>query len=147
MNQNFNQLVISNDYFFFLIISLRKKKSFFKLDNLKYETLRPKFREQIENFTEKVYRETPPKSIRGRKLTGEGKKKWKNERNSYNIVCIVSFLEFFLMVQKYVEAMEKGAVPVITSTWESVVAQQNQKAKEESLKSYLQIENEIKTVG
>jgi hypothetical protein len=42
------------------------------IDNVPYEKLRPKFREQMERFTDKVFQEAPPKTMRGRNLNGEG---------------------------------------------------------------------------
>jgi hypothetical protein len=51
------------------------------------------------------------------------------------------------MISKYVEALDSDKTPVIMATWDSVVAQQSEKARTEALQVYSQIDAELERAG
>lgn len=60
------------------------------------EKLRPEFVEQVQTLRRKVINRIKPKAINGRKLNG---------------------LMLYNLAQSYVDAINKGAVPSIESSW------------------------------
>lgn len=63
---------------------------------MELEKLRPEFVDQVQQLRRKVINRIKPKSINGRKLNGE---------------------MLFNLAKSYVDAINKGAVPSIESSW------------------------------
>lgn len=78
------------------------------LENLEFDSLREEFKTQINSLRSKVMKRIKPKTIlNGRKLNGE---------------------MFVGLVNSYVEAINKGAVPNIESAWNYISKNECQKA-------------------
>jgi len=91
------------------------------VQSLPYDSLRLKFRIQMEKLCDKIYSSVQTKDINGTQLTGA---------------------MFVAMAQAYCKAINSGAVPVIQSAWSSVVRQQMRTVVKEVAQSYRQKMNE-----
>ena len=88
-----------------------KEEDLQNLADMDLESLRPEFVEQVHTLRRKVINRIRPKSINGRKLNG---------------------LMLFNLAQSYVDAINKGAVPSIESSWSYICKNECLKAVEES---------------
>ena len=79
------------------------------------ESLRPEFVEQVHTLRRKVINRIKPKQINGRKLNG---------------------LMLFNLAQSYVDAINKGAVPSIESSWSYICKNECLKAMQDSYEVY-----------
>lgn len=79
-----------------MIRPLTKEDQLQNLADMELEKLRPEFVDQVQQLRRKVINRIKPKSINGRKLNGE---------------------MLFNLAQSYVDAINKGAVPSIESSW------------------------------
>jgi hypothetical protein len=75
------------------------------------DKLRPEFVEQVQSLRRKVINRIKPKSLNGRKLNGE---------------------MLFNLAHSYVDAINKGAVPSIESSWSYICKNECQKASQDA---------------
>jgi hypothetical protein len=75
------------------------------------EKLRPEFVDQVYNLRKKVLNRVKPKKINGRNLNGT---------------------MFWNLVKSYVDAINKGAIPSIESSWAYICKNECLKAQDES---------------
>jgi len=94
-----------------------------KLDRLQDGQIRPEFLTQLKRLKEKILTKITPKQLKGVNLTPK---------------------MYFAMVEKYVEAINNGAVPTINTAWEHLVETECREALEaawnlyeEALKKFL----------
>jgi len=92
------------------------------LDKLPEETLREKFRTDVNILTKKVLGKVKPKMILGQPINGSA---------------------FLNMVRSYIEAINTGAVPTIRNAWESVSELENKRAVEEAIAMYQHVMEEL----
>jgi len=85
------------------------------VERLPFASLRPQFRKQVDEFTQRVYAAVRPKMIDGAVVTGP------------MLVGLAS---------EYCKAINSNAVPTIRSTWRSVVQHQLQRLLREALNIY-----------
>jgi hypothetical protein len=85
------------------------------LAELKMSELRPEFLEQIAALKKLIFQRAKPKSLYGQVLNGQ---------------------MFVDLMRQYVNAINEGSVPTIHTAWESVAAQQCQRALEIAKKHY-----------
>merc|ERR1719221_214665 len=85
------------------------------VQRLPYESLRPQFQSQVEEFTRKVYRSLQPKRIDGAEVSG---------------AMLVNLAE------EYCRAINKSAVPTIQATWTYVVQSQLRKSTKDGVHVY-----------
>lgn len=76
------------------------------------DKLRPEFSDQILKLRSKVLQRIKPKQINGRKLNGE---------------------MLFNLAHSYVEAINKGAVPSIESSWSYICKNECYKASQDAI--------------
>lgn len=103
-----------------LMTMIRPSNDEYQLANLNkvdFEDLRPKFQKQAEALRHKVFEECPLKQMNSKRISGK---------------VLASLLEM------YVEAINDGAVPNITSAWESVVDQEREKYLNKAKVVYVQ---------
>lgn len=87
-----------------------------QVDKLDIEQLRPEFQEQLAKLKDIVYGDSlAPKMLQGKPLTGS---------------------MFAGLLQAYVDAINSGGVPVITSAWEGVTASECRKAMSGAVDEY-----------
>lgn len=79
-----------------MIRPLTREDQLQNLAEMDLDTLRPEFVEQVHTLRRKVINRIKPKTINGRKLNG---------------------LMLFNLAQSYVDAINRGAVPSIESSW------------------------------
>jgi hypothetical protein len=91
------------------------------LADMELDQLRPEFTDQVMSLRRKVINRIKPKTMNGKKLNGE---------MLYNLA------------HSYVEAINKGAVPSIESSWSYICKNQCQKAVEESFEIFERLFNE-----
>lgn len=84
---------------FTLVRPLNNENALQKLDKTPLDKLRPEFRAGLDSFTKFVFERTRPKQVGGTVMTGP----------------ILAGL-----TQSFLDALNKGAVPVISSSWQSV---------------------------
>lgn len=85
------------------------------LNNLSYNDLRPEFKWKAEVLKFKIFEDCPVKEMNGKALNGK---------------ILAGLLE------QYVEAVNKGAVPNINTAWEGVVEEERQKCFEKAVSDY-----------
>jgi hypothetical protein len=89
-----------------------------QVDKLDISELRPEFQEQLARLKDIVYGDSlAPKMLQGKPLTGS---------------------MFAGLLQAYVDAINSGGVPVITSAWEGVTASECRKAMSGAVDEYKQ---------
>ena len=98
-----------------MIRPLTKEDQLQNLADLPLDALRPEFVEQVLTLRRKVINRIRPKMIHGRKLNG---------------------LMLFNLAQSYVEAINKGAVPSIESSWAYICKNECLKALQESYEAF-----------
>lgn len=82
---------------------------------MELEKLRPEFVEQVQMLRRKVINRIKPKQIHGRKLNGE---------------------MLFNLAHSYVEAINKGAVPSIESSWSYICKNECLKANQDAYEHF-----------
>lgn len=85
------------------------------VDTLDESRLRPEFISEMERLRHMVIEQCEPKLLMGKTINGAG---------------------FVLLMEQYVDAINKGIVPDIRGTWESVAAVENTKALEIAKQMY-----------
>jgi len=85
------------------------------MDTLPQDKLRPEFRQGLDRLSDLILSRALPKQYRGQYLTGS---------------AIAAF------AQAYVDVINKGGVPQISSTWQSVMRSENQRAQDAALAAY-----------
>lgn len=98
-----------------MIRPLTKEEELQNLADMDLESLRPEFVEQIQVLRRKVINKIKPKQINGRKLNGE---------------------MLFNLAQSYVEAINKGAVPSIESSWSYICKNECLKANQQAYEDF-----------
>lgn len=91
------------------------------IQRLPYESLRPKFRTQVEAFVKKVYTSLKPKKIDGQVLSGS---------------------MFAALCQEYCKAINNSAVPTIQSAWTSCMQHQLRLCLKDAVQTYRSQMNE-----
>ena len=86
-----------------------------QVDSLEYNDLREEFRDGMSQLRDLIFKNSKPKTIDNKTLTG-------------HMFCGI--------VRSYVNAINEGGIPTISSAWESVSSQECEDAKEESIRSY-----------
>eukprot|EP00762_Andalucia_godoyi_P004574 ANDGO_05088.mRNA.1 GBP4 protein len=86
-----------------------------RISSLPLTELRPEYLEQLVELKERIFNRTECKQIDGHMLTGR------------------MLLE---LTKEYVDAINKGSVPTISSAWDSVVTMENQKALQTAVEYY-----------
>ena len=94
--------------------------------DLTFEDLRPEFQQKAEVLKAKVFDECPLKEMYGKALTGK----------------VLAGL-----VESYVEAINKGAIPNINTAWEGVVEEERQRYFELAESEYRREVSEIELPG
>jgi hypothetical protein len=100
-----------------LVRPVSDEKSLQQIDKMPWSKLRPEFRKAIEELQSKVFAEVPVKKVFDKPIDGKG---------------------LVVLIQNYVEAINRGSIPTIHSAWENVANQENQRAFDEALKLFQQ---------
>jgi len=87
------------------------------LNKVEFEDLRPKFKKKAEALRHKVFEECPLKQMNNKRISGKVLSK---------------------LLEMYVEAINDGAIPNITSAWETVVDQEREKYFNKAKVTYVQ---------
>jgi len=95
-----------------LVRPINDEQALQRVDNVPYRNLRPEFRESMEFLKKQIFEQIKPKSMNGRDLNGA---------------------MFAGLVQAYVQAINEGGVPTISSAWEGVSRQECGDAVEAAL--------------
>jgi len=85
------------------------------IQKLPYESLRPRFRTQVEAFVQTVFSSVRPKAIDGQPVTG---------------------VMFVTLASEYCKAINNSAVPAIHSAWACAIQQQLRGCLKEALRIY-----------
>ena len=94
-----------------MVRPLTKEDQLQNLAEMPLENLRPEFREQVFNLRRRVVNKIKPKTLRGRKLNGE---------------------MLFNLAKSYADAINKGAVPSIETSWSYICKNECLKAMQDS---------------
>jgi chromosome segregation ATPase len=89
-----------------------------QVDLVPYEELREEFRSGLTGLKNVIFSRPKPKNINGKALTGP---------------------MFAALCQAYVDAINSGGVPTISSAWEDVTAKENASAAEAALAEYRRV--------
>jgi hypothetical protein len=100
---------------FTLVRPINDEQALQQVDHLDMEQLRPEFREQVADLKERVFGQLAPKMIN--KIPCNG----------------AMFVE---LVKAYVEAINGGSVPTISTAWEAVTIQECRAAMSSALDTY-----------
>lgn len=98
-----------------LVRPVNNEKDLHNLENLEANELRPEFLEQVENLRNRVLNNVKPKMLNNRALNGD---------------MLVELIE------SYVNAVNKGAVPNIENAWNYICKNECSKAFEDSQELY-----------
>ncbi|TMW69572.1 hypothetical protein Poli38472_001728 [Pythium oligandrum] len=94
-----------------------------QVDRLPIENLRPEFQKQLADVKDLVYGDSlKPKTLQGKPLNGS---------------------MFAGLLHAYVDAINSGGVPVITSAWEGVTASECRKAMTNAFDAFKKMMNEV----
>ncbi len=96
------------------------------LNSLYLGEMRPEFVKQFSLFKSKVFAECPTKMINGKPVTGR----------------MMSSL-----IEQYVKAINEGAVPNISTAWESVIDTEIRRAYNSAMKLHKEKTNQLATVS
>ncbi|XP_057764426.1 uncharacterized protein LOC130985457 [Salvia miltiorrhiza] len=99
-----------------LVRPLNNENELQRLDQIPLEKLRPEFRSGLDSFTRFVFERTRPKQMGSTVMTGP---------------------IFARITQSFLDALNNGAVPTITSSWQSVEEAECQRAYELSTEMYM----------
>ncbi|KAL1537835.1 guanylate-binding protein 2-like isoform X1 [Salvia divinorum] len=99
-----------------LVRPLSNENDLQRLDQIPLDKLRPEFRSGLDSFTRFVFERTRPKQMGGTVMTGP---------------------IFARITQSFLDALNNGAVPTITSSWQSVEEAECQRAYEMSTEVYM----------
>ncbi|KAL6497751.1 hypothetical protein OROHE_026990 [Orobanche hederae] len=99
-----------------LVRPLSNENDLQRLDQIPLDNLRPEFRSGLDSFTRFVFERARPKHMGGTVMTGP---------------------IFARITQSYLDALNNGAVPTITSSWQSVEEAECQRAYELSTEMYM----------
>lgn len=101
-----------------------------EIDKVSYEQLKPQFRRKVEELVDSVLSKPQPKTLFGTPLNGRSKKYW---RSSWQLVVFASLAE------RYVTAINEGAVPVIHDAWEYLKRHECQEAVNAGIQKYCEV--------
>ncbi|KAH6829114.1 Guanylate-binding family protein [Perilla frutescens var. hirtella] len=101
---------------FTLVRPLSNENDLQRLDQIQPDKLRPEFKSGLDSLTKFVFERTRPKQIGGTVMTGP---------------------IFARITQSFLDALNNGAVPTITSSWQSVEEAECQRAYELSTEVYM----------
>ncbi|KAG7536230.1 Guanylate-binding protein N-terminal [Arabidopsis suecica] len=101
---------------FTLVRPLNNEKDLQRLDQISLEKLRPEFGAGLDAFTKFVFEKTRPKQLGGTVMTGP---------------ILVG------ITQSYLDALNNGAVPTITSSWQSVEETECRRAYDSGVEAYM----------
>ncbi|XP_010494772.1 PREDICTED: guanylate-binding protein 3 [Camelina sativa] len=101
---------------FTLVRPLNNEKDLQRLDQISLEKLRPEFGAGLDAFTKFVFEKTRPKQLGGTVMTGP---------------ILVG------ITQSYLDALNNGAVPTITSSWQSVEETECRRAYDSGVDAYM----------
>ncbi|XP_042027997.1 guanylate-binding protein 2-like isoform X1 [Salvia splendens] len=99
-----------------LVRPLSNENDLQRLDQIPLDKLRPEFKSGLDSFTRFVFERTRPKQMGGTVMTGP---------------------IFARITQSFLDALNNGAVPTITSSWQSVEEAECQRAYETSTEVYM----------
>uniref|UniRef100_A0A1J3I2B1 Interferon-induced guanylate-binding protein 2 n=1 Tax=Noccaea caerulescens TaxID=107243 RepID=A0A1J3I2B1_NOCCA len=100
---------------FTLVRPLNEEKDLQRLDQISLDKLRPEFGAGLDALTRFVFEKTRPKQLGGTVMTGP---------------ILVG------ITQSYLDALNNGAVPTITSSWQSVEETECRRAYDSGLEAY-----------
>eukprot|EP01091_Cochliopodium_minus_P009363 TRINITY_DN2296_c0_g1_i1.p1 TRINITY_DN2296_c0_g1~~TRINITY_DN2296_c0_g1_i1.p1 ORF type:complete len:1111 (+),score=479.97 TRINITY_DN2296_c0_g1_i1:13-3345(+) len=89
-----------------------------KLDSIPYNDLRQNFKEMMNNLKNKVFNEVTEKNLNGSSISGTG---------------------YICLMDNYLNAINKGAVPSIQSAWSNITALENQKLLVNTIRRYVEL--------
>ncbi|XP_047317517.1 guanylate-binding protein 3-like [Impatiens glandulifera] len=101
---------------FTLVRPLSNENELQRLDQIPLEKLRPEFRSGLDALTKYVFERTRPKQVGGTIMTGP---------------------IFARITESFLDALNKGAVPTITSSWQSVEEAECQRAYDLATEAYM----------
>ncbi|CAN8267356.1 unnamed protein product [Cochlearia groenlandica] len=101
---------------FTLVRPLNNEKDLQRLDQISLEKLRPEFGAGLDALTKFVFEKTRPKQLGGTVMTGP---------------ILVG------ITQSYLDALNNGAVPTITSSWQSVEETECRRAYDSGVEAYM----------
>ncbi|CAN4084115.1 unnamed protein product [Withania somnifera] len=101
---------------FTLVRPLSNENELQRLDQIPIEKLRPEFKEGIDALTRFIFERTKPKQFGATVMTGP---------------------IFARITQSFVDALNNGAVPTITSSWQSVEEAECQRAYDLAAETYM----------
>ncbi|XP_041990364.1 guanylate-binding protein 4-like isoform X2 [Salvia splendens] len=99
-----------------LVRPLSNENDLQRLDRIPLDKLRPEFKSGLDSFTKFVFERTRPKQMGATVMTGP---------------------LFARITQSFLDALNNGAVPTITSSWQSVEEAECQRAYEMSTEVYM----------
>ncbi|CAH2046241.1 unnamed protein product [Thlaspi arvense] len=108
---------------FTLVRPLNNEKDLQRLDQISLEKLRPEFGAGLDALTKFVFEKTRPKQLGGTVMTGP---------------ILVG------ITQSYLDALNNGAVPTITSSWQSVEETECRRAYDSGVEAYMAAFNQSK---
>eukprot|EP01126_Amoeba_proteus_P057462 TRINITY_DN7313_c0_g1_i14.p1 TRINITY_DN7313_c0_g1~~TRINITY_DN7313_c0_g1_i14.p1 ORF type:complete len:811 (+),score=183.63 TRINITY_DN7313_c0_g1_i14:473-2905(+) len=98
-----------------LIRPTNDESSLQQIETISETELRPEFLRQMNNIVEKIKSKAAPKTMMHKNLTGSS---------------------FVSLMERYVDSINQGVVPVIHDVWTNVSFQENQKAFEVAFREY-----------
>ncbi|GMI72858.1 GUANYLATE-BINDING PROTEIN-LIKE 3 [Hibiscus trionum] len=101
---------------FTLVRPLNNEKDLQRLDQILLEKLRPEFRDGLDALTKFVFERTRPKQVGGTVMTGP---------------VLIG------ITQSYLDALNNGAVPTISSSWQSVEEAECRRAYDSAAEIYM----------
>ncbi|KAL0889277.1 hypothetical protein Bca101_013260 [Brassica carinata] len=101
---------------FALVRPLTNEKDLQRLDQIPLEDLRGEFAAGLDSLTKFVFEKTRPKQVAGTVMTGP-------------ILAAIT--------QSYLDALNNGAVPTITSSWQSVEETECRRAYDSGIEAYM----------
>ncbi|ESQ39741.1 hypothetical protein EUTSA_v10000755mg [Eutrema salsugineum] len=107
-----------------LVRPLNNEKDLQRLDQISLDKLRPEFAAGLDALTKFVFEKTRPKQLGGTVMTGP---------------ILVG------ITQSYLDALNNGAVPTITSSWQSVEETECRRAYDSGVETYMAAFDQSKT--
>lgn len=98
-----------------LVRPLLDEEALQQIDHVGFEKLRPEFKDGVNALKRYLYETPKPKEVHGRPLNGSS---------------------FLALCEQYIQAIEDGSVPTISTAWEEVMMRECEDAKRQAVAAY-----------
>lgn len=110
---------------FTLTRPIDSEKDLNQLDKIPFDQLKPNFKLEFLSLKNKIFKDTNPKAINGKKMTG----------------TVLANL-----IEEFVNAINKGSVPNINNAWDSVINKDINECYAKAIENFKKITNTIKEI-